>query len=101
MTVKTPEKLTHEQFIVKAIEVLRVDNKPSKKDDTVSKGIHVVYSGFNAAFRSYFETEPQEATAALAKAGVIAVHPCRGGAMIYLKSDAPAETGALAKMGLA
>ena len=73
-------KLTEEQFVVKAIANLR---------DGGRLGIHVVYSGFNAAYRSQFGTEPQVATAKLAQAGTIVVRPCRGGAMIYLAGEAP------------
>ena len=53
------------------------------------KGIHVVYSGFNDMFRQHFGTDPQEATAALEKAGKIAICPCKGGAMLYRPEDAP------------
>ena len=82
--------LTPEAFVLKAIQVLRKDNKPSKKDGSISKGIHVVYSGFNAAFREQFpDVDGRSITNKMAAAGTIAVMPCFGGAMIYLAGDAP------------
>ncbi len=40
------EKLSSEEFVKKAIVSLRKDGY---------KGIHTVYSGFNDAFKKYFE----------------------------------------------
>lgn len=42
------EKLSHEEFIKKAIVDLRQKGY---------KGIHTVYSGFNTAFKKYFDGE--------------------------------------------
>ena len=39
------KKLTHQEFVVKAIPTLRTEG---------FKGIHTVYSGFNNAFKAYF-----------------------------------------------
>lgn len=89
------EKLSHEEFIKRAILNLRKDGY---------KGIHSVYSGFNEAFKKYFGGEnPVEATNGLAKEGKIVVRPVRGGVMLYLAEDAPGATSAesaLKKMGL-
>lgn len=90
------ERLTHEEFVKKAIVDLRKEGY---------KGIHTVYSGFNEAFKKYFEGEdPIQVTQRLAKENKIAVRPVKGGVMLYLPEEAPpaAQRGddALKKMGL-
>lgn len=90
------EKLSHEEFVKKAIMSLRKEGY---------KGIHTVYSGFNNAFKKYFEGEsPVEVTNRLAQEGKIVVRPVKGGVMLYLPEDAPATKDAadeaLKKMGL-
>jgi hypothetical protein len=90
------ERLSHEEFIKKAVVSLRKEGY---------KGIHTVYSGFNIAFKKYFEGEnPVEVTNKLAKEGKIIVRPVRGGVMLYLPEDAPEAKNigdeALKKMGL-
>ena len=90
------DKLSHEEFIKKAILSLRKDNY---------KGIHTVYSGFNSAFKEYFPNEdPIKVTNALAKDGKLAIRPVKGGVMLYLPEEAP-QTGrsaseTLKKMGI-
>jgi hypothetical protein len=74
-------KLSEEEFIARAIKKLR---KPPYK------GIHSVYSGFNRAFRDYFDADPVETTGRLAKEGKIETRPVKGGVMLYLPEDAPA-----------
>jgi len=90
------EKLSHEEFIRKAIISLRKEG---------FKGIHSVYSGFNNAFKKYFEGEnPVEVTNKLAAEDKIVIRPVKGGVMLYLPEDAPASRDsadeALKKMGL-
>jgi hypothetical protein len=90
------EKLSKEEFIKKAIVSLRKEGY---------KGIHTVYSGFNNAFKKYFDNaDPVEATNKLAKEGKIIIRPVKGGVMLYLPEEAPAtkDVGedALKKMGL-
>jgi len=88
------EKLTQAEFVKKAIVSLRKDPY---------KGIHSVYSGFNEAFRAYFNDDPIKWTTQLAEEGVIEVRPARRGVMLYLHGEAPARsTGkdVLKKMGL-
>ncbi len=88
------EKLTQADFVKRAIQKLRKDPY---------KGIHSVYSGFNEAFRGYFNEDPIKWTNQLASEGVIETRPARGGVMLYLSGDAPARsTGqdVLKKMGL-
>jgi hypothetical protein len=90
------ERLSHEQFIKKAIVNLRKEGY---------KGIHTVYSGFNEAFKKYFEGEdPVQVTNKLAGEGKIVIRPVRGGVMLYLPEDAPTRgqsaDEALKKMGL-
>lgn len=90
------EKLSHEEFIRKAIVSLRKEGY---------KGIHTVYSGFNEAFKKYYDNEdPVKATNQLANEGKIVIRPVKGGVMLYMPEDAPASKGqadeALKKMGL-
>jgi hypothetical protein len=90
------EKLSHEEFVKKAIVSLRKEGY---------KGIHTVYSGFNAAFKKYFDDEnPVEVTNRLAREGKIILRPVKGGVMLYLIGEAPASTNlgdeALKKMGI-
>ena len=73
-------KLSEYDFLVKAIKKLR--KRPYK-------GIHSVYSGFNQAFRDYFNKDPVEVTTKLAKEGKIVLRPVRGGVTLYLPEDAP------------
>lgn len=75
------QKLNHEDFIKRAIPALRKDSY---------KGIHTVYSGFNQAFKKYFDNEdPIKVTNDLAAKGKIVVRPVRGGVMLYLPEEAP------------
>ena len=73
-------KLTEEEFVLQAIRKLRKDP---------FRGIHTVYSGFNEAFRKYFESDPVEATSRLAAQGKIESRPIKGGAMLFLPGEAP------------
>ena len=75
-------KLSHEEFVKKAIVDLRKEGY---------KGIHTVYSGFNSAFKKYFDGEnPVEVTNKLAKEGKIIIRPVKGGVMLYLPEDVSA-----------
>jgi hypothetical protein len=89
------EKLTQAEFVKKAIVTLRKDPY---------KGIHTIYSGFNDAFRSYFDEDPIKCTNKLSEDGVIVIRPVKGGVMLYLPEDAPAGRTSgkdvLKKMGL-
>jgi len=89
------ERLSHEEFVKKAIVSLRKEG---------FKGIHSVYSGFNEAFKKYFDGEnPVDATNKLAAEGRIVIRPVKGGVMLYLPEDAPGPSSAdqiLKKMGL-
>jgi len=76
-------KLGHEEFVTRAILNLR--------DISKSRGIHCVFSGFNAAFRQYFRDDPVDAVKQLAKDGKIEIRPVRKGVMIYLPGEAPAS----------
>jgi len=77
-------KISEQEFIVKAVKKLR---KPPYK------GIHSVYSGFNRAFRDYYQKDPIETTTRLADEGKIVTRPVKGGVMIYLPEEAPAPRG--------
>ncbi|MBA4348961.1 MAG: hypothetical protein C0415_03095 [Thermodesulfovibrio sp.] len=90
------EKLSYEEFVKKAIVSLRKEGY---------KGIHTVYSGFNQAFKKYYDGEdPIKVTNQLADEGKIVIRPVKGGVMLYLPEDAPALQNrgdeALKQMGL-
>ena len=90
------KEMSHEEFIKKAIVSLRKEGY---------KGIHSVYSGFNNAFKKYFDNEnPVDVTNKLTQEGKIVLRPVKGGVMLYLPEDAPATKDAgdeaLKKMGL-
>jgi hypothetical protein len=89
------EKLSHEEFVKKAIVSLRKEG---------FKGIHTVYSGFNEAFKKYYEGEnPVEVTNGLAQEGKIVIRPVKGGVMLYLPEESPGGRNAdeaLKAMGL-
>lgn len=96
-TTNGNEKMTQEEFVLKAIKTLR---------NPGYKGIHSVYSGFNGAFRKYFGegANPVETTTKMATEGKLVVQMRKGGAMLYFPEDAPvavnAGDAALNKMGL-
>ena len=78
------KKMSEYEFVERAIKNLR---KPPYK------GIHTVYSGFNQAFKEYFDKNPVEATKKLGEEGKIAIRPVRGGVMLYFPEEAPAPRG--------
>jgi hypothetical protein len=83
-------KISEYEFVIRAIKKLK---KPPYK------GIHSVYSGFNQAFREYFNKDPVEATTKLAQEGKIVTRPVKGGATLYLPEDAPSQSkGVLSKI---
>lgn len=88
-------KIGPEEFVKLAIARLRLENY---------KGIHSVYSGFNDAFKSYFDgANPIDATGELARLGKIMLRPVKGGVILYLPGDGPEMSRgdmALKKMGL-
>jgi hypothetical protein len=88
-------KLSQEEFVKLAIARLRLENY---------KGIHSVYSGFNDAFKTYFDgANPIDATGELSKLGKIVLRPVKGGVMLYLAGEGPEMSRgdmALKKMGL-
>jgi hypothetical protein len=87
--------LSHEEFVNLAIQKLRAAN---------FKGIHSVFSGFNEAFKLYFEGEnPVQITSKLAEDKKIVIRPAKRGVVLYLPGEAPQRTrgeNALQKMGL-
>ncbi len=89
------KKLPYEEFIKRAILSLRKEPY---------KGIHTVYSGFNEAFKQYYEgADPIEVTNRLAREGKVVIRPVRGGVMLYLPDEAPLGSkteDVLKKMGL-
>jgi hypothetical protein len=89
------EKITHEEFVKQAILKLRTGEY---------KGIHSVYSGFNEAFREYYDgDDPVKVTNQLAEKKKIVIRPVKGGVIIWLPEDVPQTnrgSEVLKKMGL-
>ena len=83
-------KMAVETFILKAIAHNKAVSKANGKEQA---GLHTVWSGFNAAFRQYYgeAADPVAATRLLAEQGKIALRPFKGGMLLYLPTDAPAE----------
>ena len=75
--------MTELEFTKRAIRKLR--KRPYN-------GIHTVYSGFNQAFREYFDKDPVEATNQLAEQGLLEIKPVKGGVMIYIPDDKPYQS---------
>lgn len=92
IVVPSGEKMPIMQFVETAIKTLREPNYT---------GIHVVYSGFNKAFRDYYGTDPRPHVDALAAEGKLVVVIVRGGVMINLASEfkgRPPKNNVLAKI---
>lgn len=81
--MKSGNNLSEIEFIRKAIKQLR---------EQPNKGIHNKYSGFNDAFREYFDKDPLEALQRFEKQGKVVKEPVRDGWMLYLPSDAPEKS---------
>jgi len=88
MAEEITQKLSEEEFVVRAIKKLK---RPPYR------GIHSVYSGFNQAFREYFGANPVESTNKLAQEGKIRTRPVKGGVMLYLPEDIDNETQSVLK----
>lgn len=79
-------KLSPEQFVLKAIVVLRGKDKAGKE----YKSIHTRYSGFNEAFRVHYpDLDPIKVTKKMEADKKIVIRFARGGALLYLPKDAP------------
>lgn len=89
------KRLSHDEFVTLAIQKLRTG---------AYKGVHSVFSGFNEAFKIYYQGEnPVEVTNKMAEEGRIVVRPTKGGVVLYLPQEAPQKSRgeeALKKMGL-
>lgn len=72
------DRMTEEEFVINSIKKLR---------EPPYKGIHSVYSGFNRAFRVYFNKDPVKTTQRLAEEGKLVVKPVKGGVILYLPED--------------
>ena len=85
-------KLSTEAFVLAAIKNLPGVKKLKGGETVAYRGIHTVFTGFNTAFREYFEgLDPVKVTTEMAKAGTIVSIPSKGGAMLYLPENAPAN----------
>lgn len=80
-------RLPYETFFRKAILAGR--------DLSRGKGLHVVFSGLKQAFMKHYQVSDKNAMRGiidrLCAEGKLAVRPAKGGALIYLPEDAPAE----------
>lgn len=88
-TVKAQKNMTLFAFVKQSILALR--------DLEKSKGVHVVFSGFNGALRLEYgwdKAQAIEAMNALAETGQIVLIPRKFGPMIYLPADAPSGSSA-------
>jgi hypothetical protein len=72
------KKISEYEFFVRAICRLRTPPY---------KCIHSVYTGFNQAYREYFNKDPIEAAKRLSEEGKIFTRPVKGGALLYLPED--------------
>jgi len=76
--------LTPEEFVLTAIQKLQGQNPK------FPTGIHVVYSGFNSAFKTMYPSlDAVTFVNGMAKDGKIELRICRGGAVIYRPGEAP------------
>ena len=83
------DKISEKEFVLRAIDKLRGKNP----DGTPKyKGIHVVYSGFNSAFREYFQKDPVPVVRRLEMEGEVVTKPVKGGVMIYKAGDEAKES---------
>ncbi len=71
-------KLSVKEFVERSIKTLRKEGYTN---------IHVVFSGFNAAFRQYYGEDPRPHIDQLVKDGFLTQRPARGGVMIALASE--------------
>lgn len=92
MESEDAKQLSYEDFFKSAIITLR--------DISKSRGIHSVFSGFNEAFRKYYDEDPIRVTQMLAKRGKIAIRPVKRGVMIYLPEEGPGLNQNLAEEAL-
>lgn len=71
---KSSRKMNKKTFVLNAIHKLRKQGY---------LGIHVVYSGFNVAFRQYYDEDPIAAVDKLVESGAVIKQPVKGGVMLY------------------
>ena len=76
-------KLPYKQFVERSIKALR---------DPPYKGIHVVYSNFNSAFRQYYDEDPRPVIDKLVAEGFLVSRLAKGGPIITLASESDAKT---------
>lgn len=67
-------RMNKKTFVLNSIHKLRKDKY---------LGIHAVYSGFNSAFRDYYNEDPIVEVDKLVKDKIVVVQPVKGGVMIY------------------
>jgi len=72
-------KMPYKEFVERSIKALRKEPY---------KGIHVVISGFNDAFRQYYDEEPRPIIDKMVEEGFLVSRVVKRGAIIMLASDA-------------
>ena len=80
-------------MIIKTDDLVVALVKAAKAKTPDYKGVHTVFSGLNEALKSYGIADPVAATKAAAEAGKVVTRFARGGAILYLPSDAPEGNG--------
>lgn len=76
------KNISEEEFVIEGIKRLRKEPY---------KGINSVMSGFNEAFRKYFNKDPVAVTSKMAEEGKIEIVPLKKGrgVMLYLSGEGP------------
>jgi len=75
--------LSHKEFVERAIKTLR---------EPPYKGIHVVFSNFNSAFRQYYSEDPRPIVDKMIAEGFLVSRPSKGGVIIMLASESDQKT---------
>ena len=92
-TVQNHPKPDPETFVLLSIDTQKRINAANGKPHF--KGIHVVWDGFNAAFRIMFpDLDPRVTTAQMQADGKIRIFPVRGGAILLRPEDVTAKQAA-------
>lgn len=88
MAKQKPSKMTPHEFVFRAIETL-VHQEGSKS----KKGIHTRMSGFNEAFKLYFNNtlNPREVTEQMRKDGLIVIFGSKGGGVMLYRRESVSE----------
>ena len=70
--------MPYREFVERSIKALRKKHY---------KGIHVVFSGFNAAFRQYYNEDPRPIIDKMVEEGFLVSRIAKGGVIIMIASE--------------